>query len=312
MEFTHLHWHSTFSFLEAIGTPKKIIEKAKELELKNIALTDLNGMYWSITFYDNAKSNWINPIIWTELWFVLDINWYNKIDNIGNICLVAKDSYGYASLMKIVSHANQEWINGKPKLDIEILEEYNKWLIAFMGWEISWIWKMIFRAEADDKIIEIINMIQAKLWKENVFLEIIAQNENENENIKKINKKILELSETLWIKCIVNNVFHYINKSDKEAWEMALAIKDGNKMYDAHRRKPKWEFHLMSWDEISEILEENWYNEKQINEWINNNNTIANNINIDISMWQSLFPNYNTAPHMQELYEKLKDWLISE
>ena len=312
MEFTHLHWHSTFSFLEAIWTPKKIIKRAKELEFKNIALTDLNGMYGAVAFYDNAKETWINPIIWTELWLVLDINGYNKIEDIGNICLLAKDSDGYASLMKIVSHANQEGISGKPKLDINMLEKYNKWLIAFMWGEISWIWKMIFRSESDDKIIEIINMIQEKIWKENVFLEMIAQDEKENEFIKRINSKILELSEKLWIKCIVNNVFHYINQSDKDAWEMALAIKDGNKMYDTHRRKPKWEFHLMTWEEIQDILEKNWYSDQQINEWINKNNNIAKNIKIDIEMWQSLFPNYKTPPYMNELYEKLKDWLISE
>ena len=55
MEFTHLHGHSTFSFLEAIWTPKKIIQKAKELGFENIALTDLGGMYGAIAFYDSAR-----------------------------------------------------------------------------------------------------------------------------------------------------------------------------------------------------------------------------------------------------------------
>jgi len=312
MDFTHLHWHSTFSFLEAIGTPKDIIQKASKLGFKNIALTDLNGMYGAISFYDKARENNINPIIGTELGFVLDINWYNKIEDIWNICLIAKDAEWYSNLMKIVSHANQEWISGKPKCDIEMLGKYNKWLVIFMGWEFSWIWKMVFRSEADEKIIEIINMIQDKIWKENVFLEIIAQNESENEYLKKINNKIIELSDKLWIKCIVNNVYHYINDTDKEAWEMALAIKDGNKMYENHRRKPKWEYHLMVGQEIWDIMKNNWYDENQINTWMNNNNEIAEKIKIEISMGQTLFPNYDTPPHIQEIYEKIKNDLISE
>jgi DNA polymerase III alpha subunit len=40
------------------------------------------------------------------------------------------------------------------------------------------------------------------------------------------------------IECIVDNAFQYLNKKDKETWEMALAIKDGNKMYNQYRRKP--------------------------------------------------------------------------
>jgi len=68
---------------------------------------------------------------------------------------------------------------------------------------------------------------------------MIAQDESEDSELKKVNKKILELSEKENIDCVVNNVYYYLNKDDKETWEMALAIKDGNKMYDNNRRKPK-------------------------------------------------------------------------
>ena len=312
MEFTHLHWNSTFSFLEAIWTPKEIIEKAKELWFKNIAITDFGGMYWAITLYEAAKKNDINPIIGTELWFVLDIKWYNKIEDIWNICFLGKNIEWYNSLMKIVSHANQEGIAWKPKLDIEMIWKYNKWIIAFMWWKSSWIWKMIKRSEPEEKILEIIEMIQDKLGKENVFLEIIAKDESLDEDIKKINRKILEIAEKSWIKCVVNNIYHYINKSDKEAWEMALAIKDWYKMYDKNRRKPKWDFHIMTREEIEDILLSNWYTEWQIKERIENNNNIANNINIEIPMWQTLFPNYQTPENIKEIYDNVKSNLISE
>ena len=74
--------------------------------------------------------------------FVLDINGYNRIEDVWNMCLLANGEW-YSSLMKIVSHANQEWISGKAKFDIKTLEENNQWLIAFMWGEESWIGKMI-------------------------------------------------------------------------------------------------------------------------------------------------------------------------
>jgi len=61
--FTHLHGHSTFSFLEAIGKPNKILARAKELEMNAIAITDYNGMYGIIKFYQTAKDERIKPII---------------------------------------------------------------------------------------------------------------------------------------------------------------------------------------------------------------------------------------------------------
>jgi len=54
---------------------------------------------------------------------------------------------------------------------------------------------MIKRSEPEEKILEIIEMIQDKLGEENVFLEIIAKDESLDEDIKKINRKILEIAE---------------------------------------------------------------------------------------------------------------------
>lgn len=310
MEFTHLHWHSTFSFLEAIWTPKKIVAKAKELWFSAVAITDYFAMYWAIQLYEAAKENEIKPIIWTELWFVLDINWFNKVDEIWNICLLAKNTEWYQNLMKLVSVANQQWIAWKPKIDISTLWENNEWVIAFMWWEESWLWKMINRSETDDKIMEIVEMIQEKLWKENVYFELIAQ--KEDSALKKINSKVLSLAKENWIPVITWNVYNYINKWDKNAREMALAIKDNKRMFDSDRRKPAWDFYLMTWDEIKEILVWNWYSESDADSRIETNNKIANEIDIKINMWQWLFPKYQPAEDVAQLYDSIKDSLISD
>lgn len=312
MEFTHLHGHSTFSFLEAIWTPKKLVAKAKELWFTALWITDYFAMYWAIQLYEAAKENEIKPIIWCELWFVLDINWFNKIDEIWNICLLAKDTEWYQNLMKIVSVANQAWIAGKPKIDINTIWNYSGWIIAFMWWEESWIWKMINRSEPDDKIMEIVWMIQEKIWKENVYFEVIAQNEAENQTLKKINQKVLSLAKSNWISIMTWNVYDYINKWDKAAREMALAIKDNKRIFDSDRRDPKWEFYLMTGDEIKEILLWNWYNDSEVDEWINMNNKIADQIDIKINMWQWLFPKYQPYDEIKEIYENIKDSLISD
>lgn len=214
--------------------------------------------------------------------------------------------------MKIVSVANQAWIAWKPKVDINTIWNYSGWIIAFMGWEESRIWKMINRSETDDKIMEIVWMIQEKLWKENVYFEVIAQNEAENQNLKKINQKILSLAKDNWISTITWNVYDYINKSDKDARELALAIKDNKRMFDPDRRDPKWEFYLMTWDEIKEILLWNWYSESDVDWRIAMNNKIADEIDIKINMWQWLFPKYQPSDEVKQIYDNIKDSLISD
>jgi DNA polymerase III alpha subunit len=93
---------------------------------------------------------------------------------------------------------------------------------------------------------------------------------------------------------------------------MALAIKDGNKMYNQYRRKPIWEFYIMTWEEIKEISLSNGYESTDIDKRIDNTNKIAKQIKIEILMWQALFPNYNTPEEMKGIYDKVKDGLICE
>lgn len=309
MSFVHLHGHSTFSFLEAIGKPNKILTKAKELEMPAIAITDYNGMYCAVKFYQTAKEEWIKPIIWVELWFVLDINSTNP-NMIWNIVIIAQNQIWYESLMRLVWFANKEGIQNKPKTDLNQIKINKDGIILICGGTQSWINKMLTSWEKEEKINEILNMLIDIVGKENLFLEITAQDEKILPEVKKINNLILNLSEKNWLSITIANNYHYISKSDKEAREVALAIKDGKKIYDENRRKPKWDFHIMSRNEIEETMEKNWYSEKEVQSWIEKNLEIAEKINTEIELNQALFPNYESPEDIKELYEEYKDKLV--
>ncbi len=310
MAFTHLHGHSTFSFLEAIGKPANIISTAKELGMDAIAITDYNGMYGMVKFYQATKDTGIKPIIWVELWFVLDNSSQIPTQQIGNIVLLAKDKEGYQSLMELTSFANKEWIKGKPKIDIQALKEFWKNIICFFGGTNSRIGKMITLDEKESKMIEIIKLLQETLGKENIFIEIIAQDYNETTEQKKTNDILLALAEKEHIDCIVSNNYFYPKKEDKEAREVALAIKDGLKIYDENRRKPKGQFHIMNEDEIRKILENNGMKKEKIQQLIETNNTITEHIHTEIELNQSLFPNYETPDTIKKLYEENNENLV--
>jgi len=124
MAFTHLHGHSTFSFLEAIGKPIAIVNKAKELGMDAIGITDYNGMYGMVRFYQIAKDAGIKPIIGVEIGFVMDINSQIPDQHIGNIVIIAKSKEGYQSLMELTSLANKQDIKGKPKIDLQTLKTF--------------------------------------------------------------------------------------------------------------------------------------------------------------------------------------------
>lgn len=169
---------------------------------------------------------------------------------------------------------------------------------------------MIALDEKESKMIEIIHLIQETIGKENAYLEIIAQDYNETTEQKKTNDAIMALAEREMMPCVVSNNFFYPSPTDKQAREVALAIKDGLKIYDENRRKPKGQFHIMSEDEIRKILKENDFDSSTIDRLIDTNNAIADSVVTAIDLNQALFPNYETPEDVKELYEQYKDKLV--
>ena len=60
-DFTHLHVHSEYSLLDGYATTKGIVERAVELGMDSIALTDHGVMYGAMDFYAQAKKANIKP-----------------------------------------------------------------------------------------------------------------------------------------------------------------------------------------------------------------------------------------------------------
>src|SRR4051794_29092536 len=53
--YVELHCHSNFSFLDGTSDPESLIERAAELGLSALALTDSHGLYGIVRFASTAK-----------------------------------------------------------------------------------------------------------------------------------------------------------------------------------------------------------------------------------------------------------------
>ena len=62
-DFVHLHVHSHYSLLEALPSPKALVQRAKEQGMSAIALSDNGAMYGAVEFYQACEKEEIKPII---------------------------------------------------------------------------------------------------------------------------------------------------------------------------------------------------------------------------------------------------------
>lgn len=71
-DFVHLHNHSEYSLLDGLSKVKNMISRAKELDMKALAITDHGNMYGTIKFYQECLEQGIKPIIGCEIYISKD------------------------------------------------------------------------------------------------------------------------------------------------------------------------------------------------------------------------------------------------
>jgi DNA polymerase-3 subunit alpha len=78
LNFTHLHVHTTYSFLDGFNDPKRVAKRAKELGMKAIAITDHNHVGGVIDFQQACIKEGIKPILGCEMYWTWDTNILSK------------------------------------------------------------------------------------------------------------------------------------------------------------------------------------------------------------------------------------------
>ena len=134
--FVHLHCHTEYSLLDGANKVDKLFERIKALKQPAVAMTDHGNMFGAIEFYREALSHGIKPIIGCEIYVAPTSRFEKKGVDKGpkeynnHLILLAMNREGYRNLCKLVSLGYMEGFYYKPRIDKELLREFNGGLIA--------------------------------------------------------------------------------------------------------------------------------------------------------------------------------------
>src|SRR5512146_2871923 len=132
-EFVHLHLHSEFSLLDGACRIEELLDKAVELKMPAMAITEHGNMFSSVVFHDQARKRGINPILGCEV-YVAPGDRRTKSGTPGetanHLVLLAETNEGYHNLIRLVSAGYTEGFYYKPRIDKDLLAQHSKGLIA--------------------------------------------------------------------------------------------------------------------------------------------------------------------------------------
>src|SRR5687768_12135243 len=174
--FVHLHLHTEYSLLDGMIRTKDLANRAKELGMPAVAMTDHGNLYGAIEFYQACKKAGVKPIIGCEI-YLAPGRMEDKKELVGrkratHMTLLAETDEGWHNLSKLVSLGHLEGLYyGKPRVDREALRKYAKGIICLTGC-ISGPVNEWLLANDEDKARETMAELVDIYGKENTYVEI--------------------------------------------------------------------------------------------------------------------------------------------
>ena len=288
MSFAHLHVHTEYSLLDGSNKIKEYVARVKELGMNSAAITDHGVMYGVIDFYRAAKNAGIKPILGCEVYVAPGSRFdktpgSNSEDRYYHLVLLAENQTGYQNLMKIVSKGFVDGYYYKPRVDMEVLEQYHEGIIALSACLAGEVQKYLLRgmyAEA----METAKRYENIFGKGNFFLELQDHGMQEQ---GMVNQQLLRLSQDTGIELVATNDVHYTYADDEKPHDVLLCIQTGKKLGDEDRmRYEGGQYFVKSEDEMRALF-------PYALDAIENTQKIADRCNVDFEFHVTKLPRYD-------------------
>ncbi|QTQ14741.1 DNA polymerase III subunit alpha [Treponema parvum] len=253
--FVHLHVHSDYSLLDGASKIGTLIARAKELNMKALALTDHGNMFGVLNFEHMCRANGINPLVGEEFYLAegsrLEKNKTPYGANYYHLVLIACNVEGYKNLAVLSSIAYTEGIYYKPRIDWPLLEKYHSGIICLSSCLAGELPQALIAGDVP-KAEKIAQRYLNLFGKDHYYIEF--QNHGIEEQ-KRIEPLLMQIAQKFGITMVATNDVHYCRKEDAEAQDALLCIGTKTLLSDKNRMKFETDqFYLKSEAEMAEIF----------------------------------------------------------
>ena len=197
--------------------------------------------------------------------------------------LLAETQEGYQNLIKIVSYGFVDGFYYKPRVDMELLEQYHEGIIALsacLAGEVARNLARGFYEEGKEAALR----YEKIFGKGNFFLELQDHGIPEQ---RQVNHELIRMSRETGIELVATNDVHYTYSSDAEAHDILLCVQTGKSLKDENRmRYEGGQYYVKSEEEMRRLF-------PYAPEAIENTGKIAERCNVEIEFGVTKLPKFD-------------------
>ena len=304
MGFAHLHLHTEYSLLDGACRLGPLVDRAKELGMESLAITDHGVMYGVVDFYEACNKAGIHPVIGCEVYVAPGSRFDRTAGGRAHLILLCETQQGYQNLIKLCSAGFIEGYYYKPRIDMELLRRRHEGLIALSACLSGDVPKLLLQGryeEARDLALE----FESIMGKGNYFLEMQDHGLREQ---KLVNQGLIRISQETGIPLVCTNDVHYLHREDAKAQEILMCIQTGKKLSDENRmRMDTDQMYLKSEEEMRAAF-------PQFEEAIARTGEIAKRCNVEFEFGNYHLPDFpvpDNEPHDHYLHRLCVDGAIA-
>ena len=255
MSFVHLHVHTQYSILDGQSSIENLFNRADELGMPALAITDHGNMFGVKEFFKYAKKHPnVKPIIGCEI-YVSKGDHRLKEKGYYHLILLAKNYTGYLNLVKIVSEGH---INGqyyRPRVSHEVVEQYHEGLICSSACLAGEVPRAIMAH--DDAAVEKAILWHKRVFGEDYYLEVMKHKTEvpglDNQLYQDqcyYTEEIFKLAQKYGVKVIATNDAHFVRKEDGPVHDRLICLTTNSYIDDPGRLRYTQQEYIKSEEEM--------------------------------------------------------------
>ena len=233
-EFVHLHVHTAYSLLDGAMRLPDLLARTAALEMPAVAITDHGSLFGVLDFYQKARAAGIKPLLGCEV-YVAPASRHDRKGGKGDnhhLVLLAMDNQGYRNLIQLVTKAHLEGFYYRPRVDKELLREFNSGLIALSSCLHGVVARPLLAGDVPAAAAEAREY--GEIFQDRFYLEVQA---NDLADQAKVNAALMDLAPRWGLPLVATNDCHYLKPEHARAHDVLLCIQTGKTVNAAGRMK---------------------------------------------------------------------------